>query len=85
MIDPKPYFTATLHILKLKNTMLFNLILTNIEVLCNIKGKFILTYNDCDYVRQTYKDFNIIEIERNHNLVAKNGETRYKELIIKNF
>lgn len=55
------------------------------EVLGNIKGKFILTYNDCDYVRQMYKDFNIIEIERNHNLVAKKGGARYKELIIKNF
>ena len=53
-------------------------------ILGNIKGKFILSYNDCEEMREMYKGFNIIEVERQNNLVYKN-KTRYKELIIKNF
>lgn len=52
----------------------------------NIKGKFLLTYNDCEYIRELYKEFNIIAVERFSNLttVLEKGET-YKEIIIKNF
>lgn len=53
------------------------------NVLINIKGKFILSYNDCDFIKTLYKDFYIIEVERQHNL--KNDGSRYKELIIKNY
>ena len=53
------------------------------NVLSNIKGKFILTYNDCDYVRELYKDCNIKEIERLHNL--RGDGSRYKELLITNY
>ena len=53
------------------------------NVLSNIKGKFILTYNDCDYVRELYKDCNIKEIERLHNL--RDDGSRYKELLITNY
>lgn len=55
------------------------------ESLSNIKGKFILSYNDCDYVRNLYRDFYIIEVERNRNLKTKGGGCKYKELIIKNY
>lgn len=57
------------------------------EVLRNIKGKFILSYNDCEFVRDLYKDFNIDEVQRNHNLVGKykGREHRYSELIIRNY
>ena len=55
------------------------------DILTQIKGKFILSYNDCEFIRDLYKNFNIIEIERNHNLRAKDGGDRYKELIIKNY
>jgi len=55
------------------------------DILSNIKGKFVLSYNDCDFVRELYKDFEIVEVERNHNLAAKQGGARYKELIIKNY
>lgn len=47
----------------------------------NIKGKFILSYNDDEFIRDLYKDYTIIEAERQNNL--SNGS--YKELIIKNF
>lgn len=55
------------------------------ELLNSIKGLFILSYNDCDYIRELYKDYTVIAVTRNHNLVTKNGSQPYKELIIKNF
>ena len=56
------------------------------SLLDNIKGKFILSYNDCDYIRGLYKDYDITETDRMHNL-AGGGKTkpRYKELLVKNF
>lgn len=55
------------------------------DALAAINGKFILSYNDCDYIRQIYADYSIIALDRQHNLVTKSGSERYKELIIKNF
>lgn len=56
------------------------------DILMNIKGKFILSYNDCEYIRELYSDdcFFIEEVTRNNNLVRNNQE-KYKELIIRNF
>lgn len=53
----------------------------------NIKGKFILSYNDCDFIRDLYNGFNIDEVERNNNLKNKstNKDNNYKELIIRNY
>jgi len=53
----------------------------------NIKGKFILSYNDCDFIRDLYKEFKIEETDRNNSLRSKSAEAdkRYKELIITNF
>lgn len=50
-------------------------------VLSAINGRFILSYNDDEYIRELYRDFEIIPVERQNNL--SNGV--YKELIIKNF
>lgn len=55
------------------------------NVLGGIKGKFILSYNDCEYIRLLYKDFTIIEVDRQNSLLTKSASERYKELIIKNF
>lgn len=57
------------------------------EALKGIKGKFLLSYNDCEYIRELYKDFTIEEICRNHNLVGRysNKDSRYNELIIRNY
>ena len=51
------------------------------DILSGIKGRFILSYNDDEYIRQLYKDFEIISVERQNNL----SRGMYKELIIKNF
>ena len=51
-----------------------------------MKGKFLLTINDHDKVREWYKDFNIKEVQVNYS-VSRNKEARgkYKELIITNY
>lgn len=55
------------------------------EALDRIKGKFLLSYNDCDYIRQLYRDYVIVEVDRTHNLVQSESKPRYKELLIKNY
>ena len=51
-----------------------------------IKGKFILSYNDCDFVRDYYKDFNIMGVTRDNLLPAKTDiKNKYKEVIITNY
>lgn len=55
------------------------------NALSSIKGKFVLSYNDCPVIRDLYQDYNIITVERQDNLVAKTKPRRYKELIIKNY
>lgn len=55
-------------------------------VLKAIKGRFILSYNDCDFIRNLYKDYNIRNISR-HNLLPVTNENRaeFKEVIITNY
>ena len=55
------------------------------DVLSRIKGKFILSYNDCDEAREIYKGYDIIETDRHDNLAAGSSSRRYHELIIKNY
>ena len=50
-----------------------------------IKGKFLLSYNDCEFIRNLYSDYHIVEVERSHNLVRGEIKPRYKELFIKNY
>lgn len=50
-------------------------------VLKALKGRFILSYNDDDFVRELYKDFDIKAVERQNNL----SKGSFKEVIIKNF
>lgn len=54
-------------------------------VLKGIKGRFILTYNDCALVRDLYQDFNLEPVSRATNLAARYKSEQYKELIISNF
>ena len=51
------------------------------STLDDIKGRFILSYNDDEYIRELYKDFNITAVERQNNL----SSGLYKELIITNY
>ncbi len=49
------------------------------------EGKFILTYNDCPYIRDLYGDYHIIPLERQNNMTSCSTKKCYKEIIIKNF
>ncbi len=51
------------------------------DVLSGIKGRFLLSYNDDDFVRELYRDFSIIPVERSNNM----SSGRFKEIIVKNY
>ena len=55
------------------------------EALDRVSGRFLLSYNDCEYIRTLYSDYNVLEVERMHNLVQAERKPRYKELLIKNY
>lgn len=57
------------------------------NVLRGIKGKFLLSYNDYEYIRQLYKGYAIEEVSRNHNLMSRydGKDNHYRELIIRNY
>lgn len=56
------------------------------ETLKNIKGRFLLSYNDCDYIRELYKDFNIIQSrEIEYTLQGMINTKRVKEIYITNY
>ncbi|MBP1926829.1 DNA adenine methylase [Sedimentibacter acidaminivorans] len=56
------------------------------QALDKIKGKFILSYNDCPEIRELYKDYKIEEIKRKNNLTSRysNAEKEFNELLIIN-
>jgi DNA adenine methylase len=56
------------------------------DMLSDIKGKFILSYNDDEFLRELYKDFNIHAISRHNNMTTHTGKAgKFKELIITNY
>lgn len=55
------------------------------EALGKIRGKFILSYNNCTEIKEMYSGYRIIEVVRQDNLVTKNQSRNYKEIIIKNY
>ena len=55
------------------------------EALERLKGKFLLSYNDCEYIRELYSGYSVVEVERMHNLVPGEKKPRYNELLIKNY
>lgn len=54
------------------------------EILGKIKGKFILSINDCDEIREVFGGFNLIPVSLQYSVGAKDI-TEGKELIIRNF
>ena len=51
------------------------------ECLGKVKGKWLLSYNECDEIRQLYDGYNIQTAERHNNM----GTEQYAELIISNY
>lgn len=54
---------------------------------CKIaKGKWLYTINDCDFIRELFKDFNIIDHKVYYSVCAtENGRQDFSELIITNY
>ena len=58
------------------------------STLSNIKGKFLLSYNDCDLVRELYKDFNIRSTKEIEYTLGKNAsgvKKRVSEILVCNY
>lgn len=55
------------------------------DALSVIRGKFILSYNDCPEIRELYRGNTAIEVDRQDSLAMKTNPRRYRELIIKNY
>lgn len=54
-------------------------------VLKGIKGRFILSYNACDFIVDLYKEYNIQYINRKNLLKPGSNQDDFKEVIITNF
>ena len=87
-LDP-PYYTATKSALYGKNGELHKGFdhekFANEVKMC--KHKWMITYDDCDYIRQLYKDYTIIPFELMYGMknVSKDSEMKGKEIVIKNY
>lgn len=56
------------------------------ELLKQVKGRFLLSYDDVPMIRELYKDFNIIPVERVKGINNKNiVDNVYKEVLICNY
>lgn len=56
------------------------------HILRELKGNFLLTINNHEYIREIYKDFKIVETKVNYSVSRKSeGRKKYKELIITNY
>ena len=56
------------------------------KVLSNIKGKFLLSYNDCPFIRELYRDYYIVPLTRLNNLKqSKDPGSEFPELLIANY
>lgn len=55
------------------------------NILDKIKGKFILSYNDNEIIREIYKNYNIKPIIRKSNFTIATTNSYYNELIITNY
>ncbi len=55
------------------------------DVLTKIKGRFLLSYDDCLEAREMYKKYNIIAVSRVKGINRKSGDSYYKEIIISNY
>ena len=56
------------------------------DCLKNIEGRFLLSYDDSEKVRELYKDYYMIAIERKNGINNKNPKNKiFKELLIANY
>ena len=82
-LDP-PYF-ATEHYYEIKGGFSESDHRDLAIILQGIQGKFILSYNDCEFIRSHYKDFYIMETKKIQYTLNIKSTKRVQELLIMNF
>ena len=56
------------------------------DTLKGIKGKFLLSYNDCDEIRKLYEHFSIFDFSRTHSMAQRyEAGKEFRELLIGNY
>lgn len=55
------------------------------KTLKSIKGKFLLSYNDCELVRNLYKNFIIETLETKYSINMQTQNVKRKELLVRNY
>ncbi len=56
------------------------------DTLADIQGKFMVSYNDCPYIRELYQDFHIESVVRINNLAQRYDKgSEYPEVLISNY
>lgn len=56
------------------------------DILAGIRGRFLVSYNDCEYIRELYRGFQIEPVSRLNNLAQRyQGGSEYAEVLIANY
>lgn len=56
------------------------------EALGNCKGKWLLSYNDCDYIREMYEGYQIESVSRLNNMAQRYEHgAEYAEILVANY
>ena len=56
------------------------------DTLAQIEGKFLVSYNDCEYIRELYDGYQIESVTRLNNLAQRyDGGCEYPEVLISNY
>jgi DNA adenine methylase len=55
------------------------------DVLKNIKGKFLLSYDNTEEVRDIFKDYKIVEVDTRYSPTSSVNSRKVKELLIMNY
>ena len=56
------------------------------DTLKNIKGKFVLSYNDCPEIRELYSGFPLFDFSRTHSMAQRyEAGKEFRELLIGNY
>ena len=83
-LDP-PYFGTESYYKNNAETFSYDDHIRLKNCLYNIKGKFILSYNDDEFIQELYKDYHIDRVERKNLLPASGNSKDYGEVIVKNY
>ena len=63
-----------------------NLLAERIDIIHEEKGgKILLSYNDCDFIRERYSNYKIVEIENKYKIDVNDNNKIVKELLIMNY